>query len=93
LQELYDDFTTLGANDQGILNKIDIWPNPVQDQIQLQIPTEVILQTIEVRNLLGQKQDLEQRGATLEVGHLSSGLYLMRIYTSAGKRVLRFVKE
>ena len=93
LQELYDDFTTLGADDQGILNKIDLWPNPVQDQIQLQIPTEVILQTIEVRNLLGQKQDLKQRGATLEVGHLSSGLYLMRIYTSAGKRVLRFIKE
>lgn len=93
LQDLYDDFTTLGVGDQLSLNAISLWPNPATERINLEIPSEIILQGIEVRNVLGQKQSIKLRENSFEVGHLPSGLYIMRIYTSEGKRILRFVKS
>lgn len=93
LQDLYDDFTTLGVGDQLSLNAISLWPNPATERINLEIPSDIILQGIEVRNVLGQKQSIKLRENSFEVGHLPSGLYIMRIYTSEGKRILRFVKS
>ena len=93
LQDLYDDFTTLGVGDQLSLNAISLWPNPATERINLEIPSDIILQEIEVRNVLGQKQSIELKENSFEVGHLPSGLYIMRIYTSEGKRILRFVKS
>jgi uncharacterized Ntn-hydrolase superfamily protein len=93
LQDLYDDFTTLGVGDQLSLNAISLWPNPATERINLEIPSDIILQEIEVRNVLGQKQSIKLRENSFEVGHLPSGLYIMRIYTSEGKRILRFVKS
>jgi uncharacterized Ntn-hydrolase superfamily protein len=93
LQGLYDDFTTLGIDDQQKLHDIKLWPNPVNQQINLELAPEVILQQVEVRNILGQKQSINQSGTALEVAHLSPGLYLLEVYTSAGKRILRFVKS
>ncbi len=92
LQDLYDDFTTLGVGDQLSLNAISLWPNPATERINLEIPSDIILQGIEVRNVLGQKQSIKLRENSFEVGHLPSGLYIMRIYTSEGKRILRFVE-
>lgn len=93
LQGLYDDFTTLGSDDQQKLHEIKLWPNPANQQINLELGPEVILQQLEVRNILGQKQSINQSGTALEVAHLSPGLYLLEVYTSAGKRILRFVKS
>ncbi len=93
LQDLYDDFTTLGVGDQLSLNAISLWPNPATERINLEIPSDIILQGIEVRNVLGQKQNIDLNQSILSVGHLPTGLYIMRIYTSEGKRILRFVKS
>ncbi len=93
LQDLYDDFTTLGVGDQLSLNAISLWPNPATERINLEIPSDIILQGIEVRNVLGQKQSINLRENSFEVGYLPTGLYIMRIYTSEGKRILRFVKS
>ncbi len=93
LQDLYDDFTTLGVGDQLSLNAISLWPNPATERINLEIPSDIILQGIEVRNVLGQKQSIKLRENSFEVGYLPSGLYIIRIYTSEGKRILRFVKS
>ncbi len=93
LQDLYDDFTTLGVGDQLSLNAISLWPNPATERINLEIPSDIILQGIEVRNVLGQKQNIDLNQSILSVGHLPTGLYIIRIYTSEGKRILRFVKS
>jgi len=93
LQGLYDDFTTLGVGDAEKLNQIKLWPNPVDQRLNLELAHEVILQQVEVRNILGQKQSINQSGTVLDVAHLSPGLYLLKVYTSAGKRILRFVKS
>ena len=93
LQGLYDDFTTLGISDSEKLNQIKLWPNPANQHINLECAPELILQEVVLRNILGQKQSINQTGKTLEVGHLTPGLYLLEVYTSVGKRILRFVKS
>ena len=93
LQGLYDDFTTLGVGDQPSLEALRLWPNPAAERINLEIPSEVIFQELEVRNVLGQKQFIFVDGNSFGVSHLTSGLYIVRVYTSKGKHVLRFVKS
>lgn len=92
LQDLYDDFT-LSTEDQNILNHLKIWPNPVENRLNLTLPGQVILQGVEVRNVIGQRQKIELLKNSLDVAHLSPGLYLIKIYTSAGAQLMRFIKS
>ena len=92
LQDLYDDFT-LSTEDQNILNHLKIWPNPVENRLNLTLPGQVILQGVEVRNIIGQRQKIELLKNSLDVAHLSPGLYLIKIYTSAGAQLMRFIKS
>lgn len=92
LQDLYDDFT-LSTEDQNILNHLKIWPNPVENRLYLTLPGQVILQGVEVRNVIGQRQKTELLKNSLDVAHLSPGLYLIKIYTSAGAQLMRFIKS
>ena len=92
LQDLYDDFT-LSTEDQNILNHLKIWPNPVENRLNLALPGQVILQGVEVRNVIGQRQKTELLKNSLDVAHLSPGLYLIKIYTSAGAQLMRFIKS
>lgn len=92
LQDLYDDFT-LSTEDQNILNHLKIWPNPVENRLNLTLPGQVILQGVEVRNVIGQRQKTELLKNSLDVAHLSPGLYLIKIYTSAGAQLMRFIKS
>jgi hypothetical protein len=93
LQGLYDDFPILGAEDQNVLDQIKLWPNPAANRINLTLPGQVILQDVVVRNVLGQRQLIQRSENSLEVGDLSPGLYLIKVYTSTGAQVLRFVKS
>ena len=93
LQGLYDDFTTLGVEDQNILDKVKLWPNPASNRINLTLSGQVILQEVEVRNVLGQRQKVQLSENSLEIGDLSPGLYLIKVYTSTGTQVLRFIKS
>jgi len=92
LQDLYDDFT-LSTEDQNILNHLKIWPNPVENRLYLTLAGQVILQGVEVRNIIGQRQKIELLKNSLDVAHLSPGLYLIKIYTSAGAQLMRFIKS
>ena len=93
LQDLYDDFTTLGVNQANIAPDILLSPNPVMDHLTLKMDPEVILQNLEIHDILGRKQNILSTPPTVNVKHLPQGLYLMTLYTSKGKRVLRFIKS
>jgi len=75
------------------MDKVKLWPNPASNRINLALSGQVIIQEVEVRNVLGQRQKVQRSENSLEIGDLSPGLYLIKVYTSTGTQVLRFIKS
>jgi beta-fructofuranosidase len=76
-----------------VMNKLPVFPNPVQDQLFLQNeglnPTEVI-----ITDLYGRIQDKARlEGNVLHVRHLPSGVYLLTMYHGNSVYVARFIKQ
>jgi hypothetical protein len=75
-------------------NALKLYPNPVNDLMHLEIPNEGI-KMVEVYNLRGQKLETFVAGFdTVSVGHLSDGMYLLRVTSTEGTTHIRkLIKE
>jgi hypothetical protein len=84
--------TTLGVNDTNVLLKgFNLYPNPVSKILNIQL--EETLEKIEVYSILGTKI-LEVTNSRINVSDLTTGVYLLKVYTQNGKVGLkRFIKE
>ena len=80
----------IGEQDGGTV----IYPNPVSDKLVVEA-TETI-EHLEIYNLMGalvySQKDCVNK-AEVSVGDLPSGIYFLRLTTSSGTQVQRFVKE
>lgn len=75
-------------------NNFTFFPNPVKDQINLQAGTEI--ENITLFNLLGQKVMDVQPGrmnTQIDLNHLSSGVYLMKVNLNGVEKTYKIVKE
>ena len=80
----------LGVNDYELKN-IALYPNPVNNTLNIQI--EDTLEKVEVYSILGKKV-LEANTSSVNASNLSSGVYMLKVYTLKGKvGVKRFIKQ
>lgn len=87
----YEYGAPLGIEDSVLLEYFKIYPNPVRNTLHIQLEEE--LENIEVYSILGRKV-LENNNSLINVSHLASGMYLLKVYTQDGKvGVKRFIKE
>lgn len=83
----------LGVSENELLNVL-LTPNPVKNAFNLQ--SSVVLKTAELYNLLGQKvleQHFNNTHITLDVSNLTSGNYILKVYSETGQKTLRMIKE
>lgn len=73
------------------LQEISIYPNPVQDV--LQIETREQLQEITVYTLTGQEMFNSNKTRSINIGNLSQGMYLVKIDTERGSVYQKIVKK
>ncbi|MEM1319886.1 MAG: PKD domain-containing protein [Bacteroidota bacterium] len=74
------------VNNPELATKIDIFPNPVSDQLRVNL-SDIEATHVELFNVYGQQiMQLPFSGTNLEigVGHLPRGLYLLNVHTSKG---------
>ena len=74
------------------LSSESIYPNPVIDF--LTINSQVDLEKVEIYDYLGKKvlEDYSN-DKTIEVQHLNSGVYVLKLYSQRGSTSLKFIKE
>ena len=69
------------------MGKVQIFPNPATDQIQITAKNNDI-QTVELYNALGQRvqniQTANTNSAALDVSRMKSGIYSVRVITGSG---------
>jgi len=81
--------TNLSTND-FIKSKVNIYPNPVQNEIHIE--TGEVVNSVEVFDLLG-KQILNSKDKNIDVSGLQSGIYLLKINTNQGSLTEKIIKQ
>jgi aminopeptidase N len=75
--------TTLANENFDWNDKIKIYPNPVTNVLNIEIPNNLELETVTITNILGQTV-IEKNLGTIDVSQLSAGVYNVKIKTTAG---------
>ncbi|MCZ8196311.1 MAG: M1 family aminopeptidase [Flavobacterium sp.] len=85
--------TAVLANESFELDsKVSIYPNPASTELNIQIPSNVSLEAVVVYNALGQNV-FESKSAIIDVNSLSTGVYSLKITTSEGLVLKKFIKK
>ena len=72
-------------------NEILIYPNPVQDKLFIDIPTEV--SSITLKDLSGKIHQIERNGNHVDCNQLQSGIYFISFQSNHRNHVIPFIKK
>ena len=90
MQTSFSDNCSLNVESLEV-DSISVYPNPVNSTLNIKF--EGVLERVEVYSILGEKV-LESEDSRVNVSNLSSGLYLLKVYTQDDRvGVKRFVKQ
>ncbi|MBG7610837.1 carbohydrate-binding protein [Polaribacter sp. BAL334] len=84
---------TLSISDEILENEITIFPNPAKSQLHIRA-TSVEIACVEIYSTLGTLvKKVSKNNAPINIEEISSGLYLVKIYTEKGIVIKRFLKN
>jgi hypothetical protein len=86
---------SVGIQQNAVSQSSLIYPNPTQNYITIKTDkiemTQIEIQTVEGKSLALKK--INSNSETIDVSHLASGIYLLKIKTKEGTTVHKFIKE
>ncbi|SMO48965.1 DUF7619 domain-containing protein [Flavobacterium nitrogenifigens] len=88
-------FKTLGQKDFGISSHFNIHPNPVRNYLQIESKDLIDIESIYIYNILGQLIQVipnAHNTSKIDVTKFQSGNYILKIKTSSGDSIMKFVK-
>ena len=83
---------TLGTASFQLEQTVTLYPNPTNDFMTIQLPTDIQLEKAEIYNTLGQLVGTETK-AGFNVSRLSNGIHIVKITTSQGVIHKNFIKK
>jgi hypothetical protein len=84
------------ATEDHVFDKYIIYPNPAQNTLQIRSSIGVEVQSVGIYNLLGQLVltiPYTQSDAIIDVSHLNTGNYFIKIRSANGTSTEKFIKE
>lgn len=82
----------LGVND-NLLAQISVYPNPVNDVLNVNIPANVEVNAAVLYDVLGKNTGARLVNGTMNTSDLARGIYMLNINTSAGTFTQKVVKQ
>ncbi|MBU2526799.1 MAG: T9SS type A sorting domain-containing protein [Bacteroidetes bacterium] len=90
----FENTATLSLEDFSTENGFRLFPNPVQNLLNISINNGLLIEAYEIYNINGQAvgkgTNLPQEG--IDVSNLASGLYILKLQTDKGTRSEKFIK-
>ena len=83
----------LGLEDPVFSSDLKIYPNPTSTVVTIDKPTDMIIESITIFNTLGQIENEFSMVEKIDVSHLTSGIYYLRIQTDQGLTSTSFLKH
>lgn len=87
---------TLGTQSFDLKNSLILAPNPAKDFLNVKIPNNIEIKTIEILNILGQKiikQEFNTEEINIDVSRLQQGTHLIKIKSKNGEINSKFIKS
>lgn len=85
-------YSTPSMIDEALSESITLYPNPVSDI--LNIESDFRLTKVEIYTIVGGKvKEIITDFSTIQTGHLSKGIYILKIHTEKGIATKKFTKE
>ncbi|HAI18441.1 MAG TPA: hypothetical protein DCM10_10670, partial [Xanthomarina gelatinilytica] len=90
---VYDtDIETLGLNNESRSTQFKIYPNPANNQVNIQLQKGLEFKKVNIYNTLGQLINTSKE-KIINTTHLSPGMYLIEIETNQGNVTKQLIKE
>lgn len=84
---------TLGNEEFTLLKDVKLYPNPVSNTLNLELPSNVSIEKSVFYNALGQIIKESTNEVSWDVSALPSGVNFIKIYTDSGTKQLKFIKS
>jgi hypothetical protein len=86
---------TLSIEDKEVFNSvIKLYPNPVENVLQISNTSDIRINKVEIYTILGKKiQEIKNPKSSLNISQLSKGIYLLNVFTEKGKITKKIVKK
>ena len=77
------------------INGLDVYPNPMKSKLNIDYTSDI--ESVQIFDLIGKKvlsvDSFRSNSKTLDVSHLASGAYILRITVKSGTGVYKLIKE
>ncbi len=80
------------SNTDFALSGISLYPNPVQGELNINLPSGIEISTVKVFNTLGQQVQSTTR-SQVDMSGLTSGVYFVEITTNKGQHTQKVIKD
>jgi hypothetical protein len=91
----YNLTSSLGLNDKKLVDKIAIYPNPVNNVLRLETSSNLSDASFRIINVAGQTINKPSKinNKEIDVSALSSGVYILSVSSKEGNKDLKFIKK
>ena len=83
------------AVDEEFIEALSFYPNPVETELNLVIPSDAIQIELSIYNQLGQQvlyKVIQSESKKLDVSNFATGIYILRLSTESDSKIFRFIK-
>jgi hypothetical protein len=90
----FENLTILDVNENYFINDISIFPNPTQDILHITTKNNIVINQVQIIDLIGKLILSEKRNVhQLNVSHLKSGVFIIKIETEQGNFISKLMKK
>src|SRR5690606_13123171 len=92
-------FTIMGDNNAAVagidpLKQVSLFPNPVSDKLEIQVPASIELKSVAVYDLMGKRFDFNPgTHKVLDFSKIATGVYILEIETNMGNLTKKLIKK
>lgn len=84
---------TLGNDDFSLLQAVKLYPNPASQTLNIELPSNVVMEKAVFYNTLGQVIKESQDATSFDVSSLPNGVNFIKIFTDSGVKQMKFIKS
>jgi len=84
---------TLGKEDFSLLQAVKLYPNPVSQTLNIELPSNVVMEKAVFYNTLGQIIKESENATSFDVSSLPNGVNFIKIFTDSGAKQMKFIKS
>src|SRR5690606_18201305 len=89
---LYDQ--NLGVIEENAPLQVSFYPNPVQNQLNIQVPASVYLESATIHNLLGKQTQVSLgENNSIDMSQMAAGVYILKLETNQGSLTKKIIKQ